>query len=234
MIVSLSCEEKRCTPYLQVYFAKTLFGRQDRTLSPYRRRCLNKNVLEPKEIWIIGNFWVNHSALVARKRPNGQNLGLDEKQYTVRWMDKYSLKWHELLTDLSQAASTMGDPDIVFIHLGSSDLGQEKYMKFVSVVKRDLDRLVESYPNTTFIWSSIMPRKGWMKGYMETQRKKFNYTVSGFAKQLGFQVTWLWEVEAMLKDHLQYKSSYALEEVCNVFNRCLKKALETAINKMKK
>ncbi|KAM5152274.1 uncharacterized protein ACMZJ9_010476 [Mantella aurantiaca] len=149
-------------------------------------------------------------------------------------MDKYSLMWRELLPDLSRAASTIGEPDIVFIHLGSGDLGQEKYMKFVSVVKRDLGRLAESYPNTTFIWSSVMPRKEWVNGYMETQRKKFNSIVSGFAKKIGFQVTYLWEVEKMSIDHLRYKGSYALEEVCNVFNRGLKKALDTAINKVKK
>ncbi|KAM5151690.1 uncharacterized protein ACMZJ9_009931 [Mantella aurantiaca] len=158
---------------------------------------------KPKEIWIIGNFWVTHSANVARKRPNGQNLGFDEKQFTVRWMGNYSLMWHELLPDLSRAASTIGDPDIVFINLGSSELGQEKYETFLSVVKRDFDRLVESYPNTTFIWSSVMPRKEWTNSYMETQRQKFNSTTSGFAKQLGFQVSYLWEFEKLLKNQLR-------------------------------
>ncbi|KAM5153064.1 nuclear factor 7, brain-like [Mantella aurantiaca] len=188
---------------------------------------------KPKEIWIIGNFWVTNSARVARKFSNDLNLGFDEKRFIIRWMDNYSLMWRELLPDLSRAASTIGEPDIVFINLGSSDLGQEKYETFLSVVKRDLDQLVESYPNTTFIWSSIMPRQ-WVKGYVESQLNKFNSTVSGFAEQLGFQVTWFWEVEKMLKDHLRYKGSYALEELCNAFNRGLKKALETAINKRKK
>lgn len=161
------------------------------------------------------------------------NLGFDEKDFTVRWMEKYDLMWRDLVPDVHRAASAMGEPSIVFIHLGSSELGQEPFAKFLSVVKHDLGRLTESYPNTIFIWSTIMPRREWMNTIVEKLRRKYNGKVSFFAKTNGLKVSYLNDVEKIAKDRILYRGKVSLEDISEVFIRSLKRSLDFAIKELK-
>ncbi|XP_040211957.1 nuclear factor 7, ovary-like isoform X5 [Rana temporaria] len=183
-----------------------------------------------KEIWIFGNYWVTHSAQVARNSSYGMNLGLDQKDFNVRWMEKYDLMWGDLVPDVHRAASSMGEPSIVFIHLGSSELGQEPFAKFLTVVKQDLTRLTESYPNTVFIWSTILPRREWMNTILEKLRRKYNGKVGFFAKTNGIKVSYLHDVEKIMKDRILYRGKVTLEDISEVFIRSLKRSLEIAMS----
>lgn len=193
-------------------------------------------VTEPKEIWIIGNFWVTQAAQVAKKSTYDKNLGLLDDQFTVRWMEKSFMLWRDLVPDLERAATILGDPSIVFIHLGSGDLADKKFMVFTSGVKRDLGHLTKSYPNTTFIWSAVIPKKEWLNTYMERKRNKFNVQVSKFANKIGIHVASFNEVIELSKELYQQTENGGkqdLHNICNVFIRNLKDSLEVTMDKKK-
>ncbi|XP_077303329.1 nuclear factor 7, brain-like isoform X14 [Lithobates pipiens] len=184
---------------------------------------------QPKEIWILGNFWVNQAG-----RKASPNLGLDKRRFTVRWMGKSNLLWENFIPELKESASTLGTPSIVFIHIGSSDLGNKPYQMLKSHVKSDLSHLTKSYPNTAFIWSPILPRRHWMHNNMEDFRKEFNSEVSIFAEECGFQVASLSLVEEMTLENYRRKfdsNSYSSDYICEVLNTYIKRAVEKEIKR---
>ncbi|XP_040211964.1 nuclear factor 7, ovary-like isoform X12 [Rana temporaria] len=187
---------------------------------------------KPKEIWIIGNYWVSRANQLSKKSAYGKNLGLDQKLFSVRWIDGYTLQWSHVFPELRRAASHYGKPSIVFIHLGSSELGKDHLFKFISNVKKDFPRLTKLHPNTHFIWSNVLPRKEW-QNHIEGQRNMFNEKVSSHAASCGFQVAELSEVVELCKDSYQLKNkSSDMVKICDAFIKHLKDALETAL-KMK-
>lgn len=150
-------------------------------------------------------------------------------------MGKSSLLWENLIPELKESVSTLGTPSVVFIHVGSSDLGNKPYQKLKSHVKSDLSLLSKSYPNTAFIWSPILPRSHWIHNNMEDYRKEFNSDISICAEECGFQVASLSLVEEMTLENYRRKfdrDSYSLDYICEVLNTYIKRAVEKEI-KMK-
>lgn len=191
-------------------------------------------IAEPKEIWIIGNFWITQAARKAQSQPDGANLGLDAEQFTVRWMGKSMLLWKQLMPKIRESVATLGAPSIVFINMGSSDLGTSyaNFQLFRHHVKTDLSRLSMSYPDTAFIWSAIMPRKEWLNTDLEERRQVFNSEVSICATKCGFQVASLPLVEKMAAENYYVNASYSWYYIYGVFNTCIKEAVEKEIKKI--
>ncbi|XP_077303319.1 nuclear factor 7, brain-like isoform X4 [Lithobates pipiens] len=189
---------------------------------------------KPMEIWILGDFWIAKSACIALRHPDGRNLGLDQKQFTVRWMGAFTTVWKDVIPKLKESVSKLGAPSIVFIHVGSRDL-ERNYQEFRSHVKTDLSELSKSYPDTAFIWAIVLPKKEWFDSYMEDRRKEFNAEVSVCAKECGFQVASLTSVEKMSAEKYCNPDgrSYSWNFLSGIFKTCIKDAVEQEIKKLK-
>lgn len=150
-------------------------------------------------------------------------------------MGSPNLLWEDFIPKLKTSVSALGTPSIVFIHIGSSDLGKKKdHEKLKSHVISDLSQIAKTYLNTAFIWSGILPRKQWLSSGLEDIRKELNVDVSIRAREFGFRVSSLRLVEEMTLEKFRKKTgSYSWDYIYGVFNTYVKEAVAKEIKKIK-
>ena len=83
----------------------------------------------------------------------------------------------------------MPPPKFLFIHLGSNDLVSLKGKELIETVKLTILRFNALLPNTTIIWSELLPRLYWHGAHkpknIEKNRKQVNNQISQFVVQHG-------------------------------------------------
>ena len=87
------------------------------------------------------------------------------------------------LSDLEEA------PDIIVLHVGGNDLGQNTIGDLREIVKRQFRYIKNKFPNAKVIWSQILPRKRWRysdnNNAMERSRVRLNSAAATEAIRLG-------------------------------------------------
>ena len=142
-------------------------------------------ITEYGRIWIIGSSIVKQAYEHTSKRPTGENLGLDRYGYLVTWIGHSGMKWRELTNMLTTMVSALGVPDILIIHCGANDIGQEPCGKLLHEMKVSFINLIwYIVPGCTIIFSQMLPRLSWRYSdnveKMERTRKRINKGVRSF------------------------------------------------------
>ncbi|XP_040211962.1 nuclear factor 7, ovary-like isoform X10 [Rana temporaria] len=183
-----------------------------------------------KQIWIVGNSIISSAAKDAKKFPYGENLGFEPENVVIHWMGKSGMQWSELLPALREKFAELGAPDVLVIHLGGSDLGHMNN-NLVFSVKQILSTLIRSYPNTKFIWSSILPRKEWLMTPKEFNRKKLSKALSGVVKAARFKVIWHNDIEKRFRHPLRSSEEDGLtSKEMDMFYVSLIRFIQRALN----
>jgi lysophospholipase L1-like esterase len=111
-------------------------------------------------------------------RPGGTSLGLDRKNIHIWWQGYAGLNLHQLKKKLLMLNQYEQSPDLMVIHCGGNDLGTVDLYNLLNNVKTQILSLKTNFPNSTLVWSQILPRKNWRYSNdcqaMERSRKKLN------------------------------------------------------------
>lgn len=136
-----------------------------------------------KKLHIVGSsiiYWAQKRA----EETDYLQLGL-EKHTDISWRGIRGMKWRQLIPLIKEIPS---DTDVIVIHLGSNDISYCLPKKLASLMKQDLMKCFEIFPNSTFIFSHLLSRQTWrfitrMEG---EKRKNFvNWEVSKFVSERG-------------------------------------------------
>ncbi|CAC5390987.1 unnamed protein product [Mytilus coruscus] len=118
-------------------------------------------IVEPCQVWVMGSFIVYWAARSIKRRPGGQNLGLQSKGYNFHWYGQRGMKWKNLLPSVEENLRCYPPPQILIIHLGSNDLYLIKGKKLIEQIRLDIMRLHVLLPNLSLVWSEILLRRYW-------------------------------------------------------------------------
>lgn len=89
----------------------------------------------------------------------------------------------------------------MILHLGGNDVGHTKTYNLIDRIKHDLNHLSMSSPNTTIVFSDIIPRLLWLSHpelkKFEKIRNRVNHSVEKCMPLIGgyrFDISILWVV----------------------------------------
>ncbi|KAK7929943.1 hypothetical protein WMY93_006338 [Mugilogobius chulae] len=121
-----------------------------------------------------------HPGLEPRQIGPNDADGLKWKRFRV-----YGIFFHQCLRGRSA-------PDVLLIHCGGNDLGEEKSVDLVAAMKEDLHRLHHHLPSMKIIFSGLTQRRRWRNGVnagkIDKARKFVNSVMSSFMVDLGIFV----------------------------------------------
>ena len=127
---------------------------------------------------------------MARRRPGGVNLGLDEAEL---WWQGYSgMSLLEVTKKLDTLRRIGEEPDAILIHCGGNDIGRVPIKRLRSYIDILVKHLRDNF-RARIIWSEILPRNVWRysdnRRAMESARLRLNnYAANRFIANEGFYV----------------------------------------------
>lgn len=110
-------------------------------------------------IWIIGHSYVFWAQKRVLQRRYSANLSSDSVQ--IFWKGFRGLRWCNLYFQLSVLYNLWAYPSVISVHVGGNDTGHLKTVDLLFSIKRDLHCLKMSFPQTTLLFSEIVPRLLW-------------------------------------------------------------------------
>ena len=69
--------------------------------------------------------------------------------------------WKDLTARVDEKLKALPPPFMLFIQLGSNDIGNIKACELIDDIKRDILRIRLLLPETRIIWSDILMRRYW-------------------------------------------------------------------------
>lgn len=107
---------------------------------------------------------------MAATQPGGRNLNLSAR---VKWQTIRGLQWHELDPHILKLLKNSPPPDFLVIHLGSNDLTTEGLTskKLIKEIECTFLRYNALMPDTTLVWSAILPRLYWHGAPLNSGKK---------------------------------------------------------------
>ncbi|CAG2241963.1 unnamed protein product [Mytilus edulis] len=142
---------------------------------------------ESRQVWVMGSSIVYWAARSIKRRPGGQNLGLQSKGYNFHWYGQRGMKWKKLLPSVEENLRCYPPPQILIIHLGSNDFGLIKGKELIEQIRLDIMRLHVLLPNLSLVWSEILPRRYWHLAEnqvaINSTRKRVNAAVCKIFKE---------------------------------------------------
>ena len=94
--------------------------------------------------------------------------------------------WKHLSAKVEENLKRLPPPFMLFIQLGSNDLGTIKSADLIEDMKRDLLRMRLLLPEVRIIWSDILMRRYWHAAdngtAMELARKRVNLAIKNYLK----------------------------------------------------
>lgn len=147
------------------------------------------NQLTGPSIWIVGSSIIKRAESHFKGRPLGRNLGLQRYQASVIWAGHPGLQYHQVFTIVNSLRQCFSAPNFLILHFGGNDVGREACGILRQKIKTVLTNLMCILPNTTIVWSSILPRLNWRYSTnvkaMESMRARINRAVILFLLQRG-------------------------------------------------
>jgi len=141
------------------------------------------------DIWIIGSSIIKWTSEHTKNRATGRDLGLDKQGYNVIWVGHQGMLWYMVDTVISIMLSWRRPPAIILIHCGGNDLCKLKNGKLLFSIKSSLADIQRRLPDTTIIWSYILPRRNWLSAIhnesVNRSRKRLNRGVISFLQRNG-------------------------------------------------
>ncbi|CAG2227242.1 unnamed protein product [Mytilus edulis] len=143
-----------------------------------QKKLNNEISLAKNDIWIIGSSLVKKASEHTQTRATGIDLGLEKLGYSIVWIGHSGMLWHMVPSIITALLNWRSQPSIILIHCGGNDLCNIQNGKLLYNIKDTLRQLMSSLPNTTVIWSYILPRRIWMnamnKKAIERARARVN------------------------------------------------------------
>ncbi|XP_068100045.1 nuclear factor 7, brain-like isoform X2 [Hyperolius riggenbachi] len=146
-----------------------------------------------KQIWIIGHALISQAEQQAQATTH--DLGFGKDNYTVHWMAKAGMQWHELASELKRKIANMGAPNILVVHLGGNDLGVLTTFYLIASINNVLLDISRRYRDTVVFWSCMVPRAEWFNTVLEKCRKNINRSIAKSSKEVDYKVITHSEVE---------------------------------------
>lgn len=120
---------------------------------------INKIILGPVRVWIVGSSIIKRAAMSAVSRQGGLNLNLENT--SVLWQGYSGMKLQHLNTRLSTLLTLEDRPEFLIIHCGANNVGQKTTEELLELLSTTLSRICDMFPTTTIVWSSALPRLAW-------------------------------------------------------------------------
>ncbi|VDI02042.1 Hypothetical predicted protein [Mytilus galloprovincialis] len=145
--------------------------------------------LAKNDIWIIGSSLVKKASEHTQTRATGIDLGLEKLGYSIVWIGHSGMLWDMVPSIITALLNWRPPPSIILIHCGGNDLCNIQNGKLLYNIKDTLRQLMSSLPNTTVIWSYILPRRIWRnamnKKAIERSRARVNRGVRSYLHKVG-------------------------------------------------
>ena len=139
---------------------------------------------------MLGSSIPKYAGQAAVSSTVGKDLHLsNELGYHIMWDGRSGMTWDQLEGRLQCKLCCNPPPKFLMIHLGSNDLVPLKGKELIESVKLTILRFNALMPNTTIIWSELLPRLFWFGANkpkkIEKKRKQVNSLISQFVIQQG-------------------------------------------------
>lgn len=109
----------------------------------------------------MGSSIVKHGFVAARQRPGGINLTLQRMGVSIWWQGKSGLTLSKLKNHIKVMLKLEDPPNYIVIHIGGNDIGHIRLGYLHYQLEEFMSWLAQLMPETTLIWSQILPRMKW-------------------------------------------------------------------------
>ncbi|XP_075064503.1 uncharacterized protein LOC142152106 [Mixophyes fleayi] len=137
-----------------------------------------------KVVWIIG-----HSFIFWAAGHPGSKVIPNHGSTVIRWWGKRGLGWPDIIPWLTRLIRQQGPPDVLVVHAGGNDLGKGKSLDLIIVIREDLRRIHEAWPDIIIGWSALIPRLAWRTTIplkkMTVMVRKLNSAIRKVVRSLG-------------------------------------------------
>lgn len=89
-----------------------------------------------------------------------------DPSFQVYWFGRRGILWEELLIEFGRILLVCPAPDILLIHLGGNDVGQQKTLDFILRIQHVIHQIKLSFPDLVVGFSEIIPRLRWIESLM--------------------------------------------------------------------
>lgn len=150
---------------------------------------LSKFVGPSTRVWIVGSSIIKQAFIAAKQRPGGINLSLQRLGVRILWQGRSGLTLFRLKNHIRTLLNLEDPPNYIVIHIGGNDLGHMKLGYLHYLLIKFLSWLADKMPQTTLIWSQILPRIKWRysdnSDLMEKGRRRLNSSIGAHLTRLG-------------------------------------------------
>ncbi|XP_063398274.1 uncharacterized protein LOC134683112 [Mytilus trossulus] len=135
----------------------------------------------PIRVWIVGSSIVKNAFVESRQRPGGTNLALNRLGVNIWWQGTGGLTLSKMKNRIRLMLRLEDPPSYIIVHIGGNDIGNIKlgYLHFQLV--KFMSWLSNKLPETTLIWSQVLPRLLWRYSTngncMEKCRRRLNSSI---------------------------------------------------------
>lgn len=100
------------------------------------------------------------------------------------------MRWKQVCPKVRSLLKVEDPPHYLLVHCGGNDIGQEdKCVVLRENIKKGLEKLQNLLPNTTLIWSQVLPRLQWRGEVdhlaLERARVRLNSCIATYILELG-------------------------------------------------
>ena len=138
---------------------------------------------------MIGSSLVKEAFIAAKSRPGGTSLGLGRINVSVWWQGKSGMTSRQIKSQIRMMKRFEDPPHFLILHVSGNDLGVVKVGFLRNNIKNIIRWILEELPNTTIVWSQVLPRLNWRFSQnhkaMMSCRYRINNTISAFALKHG-------------------------------------------------
>lgn len=126
-------------------------------------------------------YW---AALRADCRPGGRSLGF--RNIVATWRGIRGLRWARVLQEALEISQLSSPPVILVLHAGGNDLCIMRLSELLTLMRADLDRILNLFPEIILVWSEAVPRVTWQgardAGAVERARRTLNARMARFVR----------------------------------------------------
>ena len=132
-------------------------------------------------MWMVGSSLIKRlEEYVFATRAGDHSLGLSSR---IVWMGSGGMCWNGAIACLRRSRR-LPKPRVIVLHVGGNDLGGEPWTRLVSRMKRDLRWVLTEFPETTVLFSHILPRMRFW-GQRDASSKALNLAGRRMSKEIS-------------------------------------------------
>ncbi|XP_062375140.1 uncharacterized protein LOC134063571 isoform X2 [Sardina pilchardus] len=144
-----------------------------------------------KTVWICGGCLVAAVSKKMQLPTYGSALGPDRTRVRMYWSREPIQLWKRLVHQLSVHLETWPSPDMLIIHMRDDIIPvKEDLVNALSVIKKDLTSVHNTFPQCRIVWSDILPKYSKKQGtkpmeILSTRHDAINDGAHAIVAELG-------------------------------------------------